>query len=183
MPGLDKLEIVTPDGKIHFYDLDPLKGVTTIGQHAEFDIVIGDPQRDTFQVVLDHEKKPFRVMTLGTGADVRLGGQPLIPNSFQEFRDWQTLELDGYCLTLLENVELPLADSLPAFSAPAAPQLAQLPLKPVGQTVGQPEEGIELPAPVAEALPAAALMSSALRVRPPDLKDDLIITSLSAQDW
>ena len=173
MPGLDKLEIVTPDGKIHFFDLDPIKGITTIGQDAEYDIVIGDRGRETFQLVLDHQKKPYRIMILSAGIDGKLGGQRLAPNNFQEFRDWQTLELDGYCFSLLENVELPLAAGVQASPVLTQPALIPLPS----------EEKIEPPRPAAEGLPAVTLGASDLRVRPPDVKDDLIIASISARNW
>ena len=106
MPRIDQLEIIAPDGTIYFHGLDPQKGVTNIGRHADNDIVIDSPSIGQFQAVLDHQKKPFRIMVINKDVRVQLAGQPLEADVFQEIHDWQTVDLDGYSLTFLENMEV-----------------------------------------------------------------------------
>ena len=111
MAKIDQLEIIAPDGKIYFHGLDPQKGVTNIGRHADNDIVIDSPSIGQFQAVLDHQKKPFRFMVISKEGRARLAGQSLEPDVFQEIHDWQTVDLDGFSLTLLENMDVGRGDA------------------------------------------------------------------------
>ena len=45
MPKVDQLEIIAPDGRIYFHDLDPTRGITNIGSHPDNEIVIDWRQR------------------------------------------------------------------------------------------------------------------------------------------
>src|SRR5512138_2897812 len=101
----DQLEIIYPDGKIKFHDLDPTKGITTIGRHPDNDIQIDSPHIGAFQAVFDHQKKPFRFIILNNEGNARIEDRALSPNSFHELHDSQTIELDGHTITLLQNLE------------------------------------------------------------------------------
>jgi hypothetical protein len=163
MVGQDQLEIIAPNGQIVFFDLDPGKGVTNIGRHPDNDVVIDSPGVALFQAVLDHQQKPYRIMILSDEGDIRLGGQRLAPNVFQELQNWDSVEIDGHALILLEAsggaVSGEPARPAPAEArpSPAAPRLAVPPALPGGPP------------------PRAKL--------PPDQSDDCIVVELSAREW
>jgi len=130
MPRQDRLEIVGPGGQVEFYLLDPARGVTNIGRHPDNDVVLDSPSIDLFQAVLDHQEKPYHIMILSEEAEARLGGQLLVPNVSQELHAWDTVEMDGYAIILLEGAGVaeheesapaPLPAVLPARQAVAAP--------------------------------------------------------------
>lgn len=98
----DQLEIIGPGGEIKFHDLNPLKGLTNIGRHPENDIVIDGPNIGLFHAVLDHRQKPFHIVLLAEDVKTIVGGQPLTPNVAHEIHSWDTIELDGHSLILLE---------------------------------------------------------------------------------
>jgi hypothetical protein len=170
MPKVDQLEIIAPDGKTYFHGLDTQKGVTNIGRHPDNDIVIESPSIGQFQAVLDHQRKPFRFMLLSKEAAARLAGQPLEPHVFSEIRDWQTVELDGYSLTLLENMEIPDGITLAATLQPVV--VSASPAPPVPSTLTPA-------APVAAALASIAVL---FPTRPTDSLDDAIVGSISERE-
>jgi hypothetical protein len=159
MAKLDQLEIIGPDGKIVFHDLSPEKGITNIGVDPDNDVVINSPRLGGFQAVLDHQNKPYRIMVLNDKGNARIAGRQLAANVFQELSDWQAVDLDGFTLTLLENVE------------GAAP-------------VGAVKTVIsETPVPVLE-LPAASPVSPApVTASLSNILDEIIVAELSTSEW
>jgi hypothetical protein len=162
MAKLDQLEIIGPDGKIVFHELSPDKGITNIGVDPDNDIVIDSPRLGAFQAVLDHQHKPFRIMVLNDKGNARIAGQHLAANVFQELNDWQAVDLDGFTLTLLENVDRP-------ESSAAVPSQAK--------TILSGPQDAAVVVPQAPALPAALPVSLS------DLHDELIVAELSAAEW
>ena len=75
MPSRDQLEILSPEGRISFYDLDPVKGITNIGRHPANDIVVDSPGVAEFHAVLDHRARPFQLVLLAVGEGNFAGGQ------------------------------------------------------------------------------------------------------------
>ncbi|RPI78266.1 MAG: FHA domain-containing protein, partial [Chloroflexi bacterium] len=196
MPKQDHLEIIGPDGKISFHYLDPVKGITNIGTHPENDLVLDSPNLAPFQAVIDHQRKPFRLMVLDEQANTRVQGKRIDSNIFQEIHDWETIELDGYSLTLLQDL-----DNLQAAVVPTpVPTLPPTRVdtgslggngKAARQTlpVVLPIVRDELP-PSASAptQPVPAAPPSAPRVsfyssRPIDVRDDVIVAELSGREW
>ena len=84
----DQLEIITPDGQIEFHDLDPVKGITNVGQHADNDIVLDAPHIAPFQAMIDHRQKPVRIVLYDEGAAAKLRGEPLQANVPAEIGNW-----------------------------------------------------------------------------------------------
>ncbi len=54
MATLDQLEIISVSGMVEFYELDPAKGVTSIGRHPDNDVVLDSPGIALFHAMLDH---------------------------------------------------------------------------------------------------------------------------------
>ena len=134
MPQQGQLEIISPGGQIEFHQLDAARGVTNIGSHPDNDIVLDSAGIEPFHILVDHQERPYRIMLLGESKDTMLHGQPLASNVFQEVHGWDTIELDGYTIVLLEEDgpeaprHLPGAApgpiaiaAVPAALAPAAP--------------------------------------------------------------
>jgi hypothetical protein len=162
MPKQDQLEIIGPGGKIEFYDLDPEKGVTNIGRDPQNDVVVDSPGVALFHAVLDHRQRPYQLMVLSEEAKTTLDGQRLDANVFKELHTWDTVEIDGYAIILLEGV-------VPA----AAAEPVRLPAV----------AGAPVPAPVPEVPAAPLARPGRLAVPPPDQGDEVIVTELSARQW
>lgn len=173
MTTRDQLEIINPTGEIVFYDLDPGKGITNIGRDPENDIVIESPGVASFHAVLDHRQKPFQIMVVSEEGDTTLGGQPLAPNVSTPLQAWDTVEIDGHAMMLLEGVGIaaPLGTAIPrpAPSEPVpkvTPALAPQITEPVPETPSP-----ALPGPVG------------LAARPSDRYDEVILVELSEREW
>lgn len=165
MSKFDQLEIISHDGAVAFHDLDPNKGITNIGRHPENDIVIDSPSVADFHAILDHRQKPYQIMLLDLAGQATLGGQPLEANLARDVHSWDTIEIDGHALVLLQ------ADGT-TLTPIAPPPLTSAPL----------------PAPVlAPAAPVGARGSIGAATRlpmlPADQPDDVIIADLSQRDW
>lgn len=193
MSVLDKLQIVTPDGAINFYDLDPHKGIITLGQPAGYDPSLGIPLAVPFQILINLQKKPSQVKVLSARTPARLNGQVLSTNRYFDFTDMQTLEVDGYTLLFLENTDIPA----PAYAFKGQPlvRLEELQGQPVPGPVRAPE-GIpvvipaslrqplpETPRPIGTMVGQAVPDDADPNMIPPDIRDDNIIARLSANYW
>ncbi len=121
MSGQAQLEIISPSGEIEFVDLDPQRGVTNIGRHADNDVVIDSASVADFHAMLDHRQWPCHLMLLTDRPGTILDGQPLSPEDPISLRNWATIELDGYTLILLQGdmVEGGGRAAAPAEAAPA----------------------------------------------------------------
>jgi hypothetical protein len=157
MAGQDQLEIIGPDGEIRFFDLDPVKGITNIGCDPSNDVVIDSPGVAPFHAVLDHRQRPYQIMLLAEGpaqARTVLAGQPLAANAFRDLGHWDTLEIDGYSVILLQAAE-----------APARPPAEEpLPAQPQVRPAAVP------PAPPPSQLPR-------------DQADEVVVTEISGREW
>ena len=192
MARFDQLEIICPDGRIFFHDLDPDKGITTIGSHPDNDIVIDSPGVAPFQAVVDHQRKPVRFLMLSQEGSARMDDQHIAANNFSEVRDWQSIDLDGFTVALLE--------SQISGRAPASTQTvltAEAGAAATGSAAGvavQPEQAVPAAGvsvtPVS-AVPAAAAGGSTtpkkaaplFANRPPDEQDELILVELKEAEF
>lgn len=104
-----QLEIISPDGKIEFRDLDPAKGATHIGQLPENDIVLSGPGAVPRHARLDHSERPLRAVLLSAEGEATLQGQRLPANTPAEMYHGDALQLAGYTFILLEGE--PAADT------------------------------------------------------------------------
>jgi pSer/pThr/pTyr-binding forkhead associated (FHA) protein len=169
MPPQAQIEIISPDGDTRFLDLDPAKGVVNIGRHPDNDIIIDSPGVAPFHAVLDHRQKPYQIMLLTEEGDTRLKGQRLVANVFQPLDDWDTIEIDGYAIILLEGEGAPVRP-VPVPPPPLAPA-------PVGVEMpvpGAPLPGVPALGPEDLGIPVGAA---------PDHIDPLILTDISAREW
>jgi len=195
MPTHDQLEIVGPGGQIRFYELNPAKGFTNIGSHPDNDIVINSPVVAAFHAILDHRQKPAQLIVLGRGGRVAVAGASVEPNSTRVVNNWDTIELDGHSLVLMESMTGTPASSFVAPSAPGAftapPSAAYIP--PAAFQAAPPASlppSIPTPLPVdaGAGLPPQAVATLAPPVAGvnapiPDHIDDVILTEISARDF
>src|SRR5215472_11203445 len=119
MPANDQLELIAPSGEIKFYDLDPSRGITNIGRHPENDIVIDSPTVAPFHAVLDHRQRPFQLVVVTQENPTTVGGETVQPNVPRALHTWDTIELNGHSLVLVEGGG--------GFSARAAPMARTTP--------------------------------------------------------
>jgi hypothetical protein len=121
MASPDRLEIISPNGDIRFYDLDPTRGVTNIGRHPDNDVIIDSPSVGLFHAVLHHQQRPYQLIVLGEAA-----------GSARTLNSYDALNLDGYSLLLLAG------DAEGAAPPPASLALTVAP--PVALAVAAGEE-------------------------------------------
>src|SRR5436309_10141814 len=103
MPAYDQLELIAPSGEIKFYDLDPRRGITNIGRHPENDIVIDSPSVAPFHAVLDHRQRPYQLVVVTQESPTSVGGEPVAPNVPHALNTWDTIELNGHSLVLVDG--------------------------------------------------------------------------------
>jgi hypothetical protein len=178
MPNRDQLEVIRASGQIEFYELDPGQGVINIGRDLENDIVIESPGVAPFHAVLIHGQKPYHLMALSQVALTILGGEPLPPNVSREVHPWDTIEIDGHTLILLEGEAAP---AKLARVSPPAPAAVARPAPPEAVSLPTPAPAIKAPPPPVSIAPRRPVGSFA--VRPPDQPDDMIVTELSEREW
>jgi hypothetical protein len=94
MPSRDQLEIIHPDGRIEFRNLDPATGILNIGRHPDNDVVLQGLNVRPFHALLDHRQSPYQMLLLdeqGTST------------SAQDFTVWQNLRIGDYALVLISG--------------------------------------------------------------------------------
>ena len=173
MPQQGQLEIISPGGQIEFHQLDAARGVTNIGSHPDNDIVLDSAGIEPFHILVDHQERPYRIMLLGESKDTMLDGQPLASNVFQEVHGWDTIELDGYTIVLLEEDGPEAPRHLPG-AAPGPIAIAAVPaaLAPTAPPMAEPA-----------AEPGPLARPAGLPARPRDQADEIILANLSAREW
>ncbi len=182
MPAYDQLELIAPSGEIKFYDLDPGKGITNIGRHPENDIVIDNPAVAPFHAVLDHRQRPYQLVVVTQENPTSIGGEPVAPNVPHTLNTWDTIELNGHSLVLVEG-------GAGARSQPAAPARASTvaPLDlalPVAASAAALTAGpAAIPAAVAPAAPSLPGVYARLATPPPDRTDEIILTEITDREW
>jgi soluble lytic murein transglycosylase-like protein len=98
MPNQAYLEIIHPNGDVEFYPLDPGKGLTTIGRHADNDVVIDQPGVEPFHAVLDYRRSPCQIIVLSAGeGDSSPAGDSSI------LYPWDAFEIAGHQLILFDG--------------------------------------------------------------------------------
>ena len=98
MPNQAYLEIIHPNGDVEFYPLDPGKGLTTIGRHADNDVVIDHPGVEPFHAVLDYRRSPCHFIVLSAGGE---HSSPAGDSSV--LHPWNALEIAGHMLILFDG--------------------------------------------------------------------------------
>jgi hypothetical protein len=204
MAAQDQLEIIAANGHIEFYNLNPGKGLTNIGQHPENDIVINDPDVAPFHAMLDHRQKPYQLILLSQQGHTRLRGQPLFPNGGISLQNLDTLELGSYTLILMEGEPGQAATpytppsgmviEAPTTPAPSPLMPARMPARPtpIPPPATRPEP-IGASAPFPTTPPVSPPQPSGVRVAqggaglyatlPPNRTDEVILTELSDNEW
>ncbi|PJF46616.1 MAG: FHA domain-containing protein, partial [Chloroflexi bacterium] len=191
MSETDQLEIVMPDGQVRFYDLDPQRGVTNIGRHPENDVVVDSPSIAPFQAVLDHRQKPYHLVVLSEEGDVRVGDVRVPPNTPVPLKGWETLQLDGMSLVLVERDTSGVAGRppRPAVTVAVVPEgsaartSASVPVPRIAE-VSTPTGAGSAPAPSPSA-PTTGWGTTEraekvnLGALPPDIPDDVILVQLA----
>ena len=113
MPTQAYLEIIHPNGDVEFYPLDPGKGITTIGRHADNDVIIDQAGVEPFHAVLDYRRSPCQIIVLSAGGECSSPAGDL-----RVLHPWDALEIAGHTLILF-NGEPGAAAVLPDSSAGA----------------------------------------------------------------
>lgn len=205
---MDRIEIISPDGEVRFYTLDPVKGFTNIGGDPENDLVIADPEVAPFLAVLHHQQKPYRLMLLSDEGQTD-GDEPSL-NIYQPrpMRHLERMNLGGYILILFEHPtqlnqgyvppQPPISQPviMPSASPPASPpQPATRPVVPQrrppsgarSMMVRPPSTRPEAaPRPISRPLPPVIQVNGVpvTRITSPvvDEDDDFIIAELQLQE-
>ncbi len=112
MPDPSQLEIIHPNGDIEFHTLDPLKGITNIGRHPDNDLVIESAAVAPFQAMLDHRQRPHHLLSLSSEGQMLVQGKRLESGTSAPLSNWDTIELDGYSLILLESSDVPAQEQV-----------------------------------------------------------------------
>jgi hypothetical protein len=161
MPPLDRLEVISPTGEITFYELNPAHGVTNIGRHPDNDVVIDSPSVAPFHAVLYHQQRPYQLIFIGEAQ-----------GRAQTLEQWDTLQLDGFALVLLEGEPA----GLPAAgAAKPAPEIAAS-----ATALGLPRA----PAPAEPALRRSDIpQSSPAAVLIPNRRDEVVLAEFSAREF
>lgn len=188
MPTGDQLEVIYPNGEIRFYDLDAAKGIANIGRHPENDVVIEDPEVGLFQAVLDHRSTPYRLVALDPDKPMAVRGQPLLPNAPRELRNWDTIEINGHSIILLQAAEMGAIAEPEAAPPPTPTPATGLVGRLLGGRVpaGGPPAGAPpalVPSPAAEAARRAAAKGARLVTPPRDQPDEMIVADLREREW
>ncbi|MEP7357145.1 MAG: FHA domain-containing protein, partial [Anaerolineales bacterium] len=187
MPAHDQLELIAPSGEIKFYDLSPAKGITNIGRHPENDIVIDNPAVAQFHAVLDHRQRPYQLVVVTQENPTSISGEPVLPNVPHTLRTWDTIELNGHSLVLVEGGNF--ADTRPEPRAtpverPAAAMgaVAGVAAASAGMAAGAAVASAAMvPAAAAQTLPAGPFVR--LASPPPDRLDETIVTEITVREW
>ncbi|NJN83787.1 MAG: hypothetical protein HC802_16935 [Caldilineaceae bacterium] len=145
MPLQDQLEIINPSGALDFHTLDASTGVTNLGRSTANDIVLDGVQVADFSVVLDHREKPYRVMALTEIGAPSLSGEAMAPNRYYEIHDWESVEVGGFSIVLLEDHSTATDASaaaavVAATTVAAATDEAETAAAPVVAAIVDPEE-------------------------------------------
>lgn len=203
-----QLEIIHPDGKVVFYDLDPHRGVVNIGRDPDNDIVIDSPVIAPFHVVLDYRKRPCYVVKLSTEENVAIDGQATPYNAPTPLPGWTPLEIaDTTFILLEENGEVEPHRATAETQAAAETQTSVSGIKGLWQSLGKMMPGAkkftpprqmdqlskvdfglsddETQQPAGGANDARPVAPDRARSAnpPPDQHDDVIVTELTEREW
>ncbi len=186
-----QLEIVRPDGAVVFVALDSGRGFTNIGRHPENDVVLESEGIADFHALIDHREYPFQ-LTLLAEQETRLDGTALSPQRPAPLAVWSTLEIDGHTLILIEDGHRTAAAPIPTAAPASVPTPAAVPASSQAAVATTTEPRPTQPASPASRLPqdtSAPVPAPAHReplpglpVRPVDVVDDYIITTLSPRE-
>jgi hypothetical protein len=190
MATFAQLEVIGPNGQVEFYTLDRPQGVVNIGSHPDNDIVIDSDSVAAFHAVVDYQQLPYQIILLAEEGQTTLEGQPLSTNMPTPLRNWNTIQVDGYDIILLEgeSAGVPAVAHLPAPGA-GMTVVAPPPDQTTSMAVPAPMPIPVAPPPVAPApppvvpsapLPGVPVGASAIG---PEQSDDYVVTELSEDDW
>ena len=162
MAQMDQLEVVSPSGDITFFDLDVGDGLTNVGRHPSNNVVLRGPNVADFHLVIDHRSKPYQVAVIDPGAQATVAGQPLTPGVYLPLQPWDSIDLAGYAMILVEGQGEPAytppapsaAVPLPAATPPATTPPVTPPPGAAAPTVGP--GGAPAPTPATPPVPEAA---------------------------
>ncbi|MCB9076092.1 MAG: hypothetical protein H6631_00710 [Anaerolineaceae bacterium] len=191
MSNSDHLEIISTNGEVIFYVLDPTQGLTNIGSDPDNHIVIDDRRVAPFQAVLDHRQKPYRLILLTHEGRPLLAGNVLPPDKSVELHNWDQLEFGSYTLVLVESQAGGPSYSQPAQPAagtpvydygPTHPQIAPPTSRPeqepdFGPGWGQPSE------PAAGRIVSTRPGVGQFEMPVYDQEDEAIYIQLSEREW
>ncbi|MCC7360147.1 MAG: FHA domain-containing protein [Anaerolineales bacterium] len=173
----DQLEIIAPNGEIKFFDLNPGRGITNIGRHPENDLVIDSEDVAPFHAVLDHRQKPFQLVVVSQETETSVEGQRVPPNVPHVLQTWDTIQLNGHSLVLIEgdgglgsNRSAPRPEALPPATALAAAGAAAAVVGAAGT-----------PAQVAPG--AGGQVYPRLATPPAERRDDYVVTEITEREW
>jgi len=186
MAAHDQLELIAPSGEITFYDLDPSKGITNIGRHPENDIVIDSSTVAPFHAVLDHRQRPYQLVVVTQDNPTTVGGEPVQPNVPHVLHTWDTIELNGHSLVLVEGGGISRAPAAAPVRASAAPVAAGAVVAGTTAAVARPSAPAPAAAPtVLAGAPTTQLAGGFTRLStpPPDRTDETIVTEITEREW
>ncbi|MCB0208263.1 MAG: FHA domain-containing protein [Anaerolineae bacterium] len=190
MANPDHLEIISINGEVTFYVLDPSKGLTNIGSDPENDVVIADERVAPFQAVLDHRQKPYRLVLLTHEGRPLLAGNVLPPDKSVELHNWDQLEFGRYTLVLVENQpgtggnkQSQTSLNAAGYAQPVIPATIEPPISRPESFSGFEQDWYQPPEPptggILRSRPGVGMVPTPF----PDHEDDAIYVQLSEREW
>lgn len=178
-----QLEIIGPNGDVRFHSLDD-GGLVNIGRDPENDIVINSPSVAPFHAVLDARQQPYQLVVLAQGYPTRVAGRLIEQSGSEALQTWDTVELDGYSLILLEGAGAvaPSRAAVPAMAGVGATAAV------AGAAMSAPVMGEAAQAFIERRLPRAPIgaMSEAPfpEYRPlPDQSDEFVVIEMDPREF
>jgi hypothetical protein len=181
----DQLEIIAPNGEISFFELNPGRGITNIGRHPENDLVIDNPEVALFHAVLDHRQRPYQLVVVTQENPTSVEGQRVPANVPRVINTWDTIELNGHSLVLIDGEGAPSTPRGRGGPAPETPAgttttpAAAASTAALAVTAGA--------AVAASARPAAPVPAGQVYPRlaspPPERTDEFVVTEITEREW
>lgn len=172
----DQLEIIAPNGEIKFFDLNPGRGITNIGRHPENDLVLESEDVALFHAVLDHRQKPYQLVVVSQETETIIEGQRVQPNVPHVLQAWDTIQLNGHSLVLIDGDGGMQGGRVTARAESAAPSMA-LAAATLAATAAGPGTAVKATAAT------AAMVHPRLATPPAERADEFVITEITEREW
>ncbi len=174
----DQLEVIAPNGEIKFFDLNPGRGITNIGRHPENDLVIDSTDVALFHAVLDHRQRPYQLVVVSQESETVIEGQRVQPNVPHVLQTWDTIQLNGHSIILIEgDGGMSSGGRGYARADAAAPTLALAATAAAAATVAG--AAAATPAPTS----ATGLVYPRLATPPAERADEFVVTEITEREW
>ncbi len=135
-----QFRVVDAENLLTIHDVDESKGITTIGDDPDSDIVLKGPGAANVRLVLEYQQRPYRLTVPSQAEPVTVNGEAISPGDSCEIRDQDVIQVAGQTITFRVYGEEPVAPAVvPPPGAGPEPGLPPLPEVPPPAVV--PDQG------------------------------------------